>query len=230
MALCNKTILIFIVLLLSFSANAQLKKNKALVHFGVGYSAMSMFMNQGPVKDSSVSLIGYTTPAANALMEFSLTKKRKKWKQNLGVFCTRQSGHLNSSNYSWKDSLGVTHIEEEFKWKLIKNSIGLRYTFVWKIPIGKKGDLGYTILKKLHVSRTNGFVYSGISASYNIYENLISTSNPNFNNNNFKLRSFDGQIILLGVTGFRPHSGVGFNLECAIGGPYFLKAGLVFAM
>ncbi|MFM2195271.1 MAG: hypothetical protein RL092_871, partial [Bacteroidota bacterium] len=82
MALCNKTILIFIVLLLSFCANAQLRKKKALVHFGLGYSAMSMFMNQGPVKDSSVSLIGYTTPAANALMEFSLTKKRKKWKQN----------------------------------------------------------------------------------------------------------------------------------------------------
>jgi hypothetical protein len=80
------------------------------------------------------------------------------------------------------------------------------------------------------VSRTNGFVYSGLCASYSIYENIISTSNPNFNNNNFKLRSFDGQIILLGVTGFRPHSGVGFNMECAVGGPYFIKAGLVFAM
>jgi hypothetical protein len=230
MALCNKTFVILIALLLSLTSHAQLRKKKALVHFGVGYSAMSMFMNQGPVKDSSVSLIGYTTPSANAMMEFSLTKKRKKWKQNIGVFCTRQSGHINSSNYTWKDSLGVTNIEEDFKWKLIKNTFGLRYTFVWKIPIGKKGDLGYTILKKLHVSRTNGFVYSGMSASYSLYENIISTNNPSFNNNNFKLRSFDGQIILLGVTGFRPHSGVGFNMECAIGGPYFIKAGLVFAL
>ena len=151
-------------------------------------------------------------------------------KQNLGVYCARQSGHINSSNYTWTDSLGTSIIEEEFKWKLIKNTFGLRYTFVWKIPIGKKGDLGYTILKKLHVSRTNGFVYSGLSANYSIYENIISTSNPNFNNNNFKLRSFDGQIILLGVTGFRPHSGLGFNMECAVGGPYFIKAGLVFAL
>jgi hypothetical protein len=225
----KKTLLIAFALI-SCCTHAQLRKKKALVHFGVGYSAMSVFMNQGPTKDSSVSLIGYTTPSANAMIEFSLTKKRKKWKQNLGLFCTRQSGHINSSNYTWKDTLGATVIEEEFKWKLIKNTFGVRYTFVWKIPIGKKGDFGYTLLKKLHVSRTNGFVYSGISASYSLYENLISTSNPYFNNNNFNLRSFDGQIILLGVTGFRPHSGVGFNMECAVGGPYFLKAGLVFAL
>lgn len=227
---CINRLLIILAVFLSLNSNAQLRKKKALVQFGVGYSALSIFMNQGPVRDSSVSLIGYTTPSANALLEFSLTKKRKKWKQNLGVYCARQSGHINSSNYTWTDSLGTSIIEEEFKWKLIKNTFGLRYTFVWKIPIGKKGDLGYTILKKLHVSRTNGFVYSGLSANYSIYENIISTSNPNFNNNTFKLRSFDGQIILLGVTGFRPHSGLGFNMECAVGGPYFIKAGLVFAL
>ncbi|MFM7768938.1 MAG: hypothetical protein ACKO8Q_00090 [Bacteroidota bacterium] len=207
-----------------------MRKKKALLHCGVGYSAMNFFMNQGPLKDSSVSLIGYTTPSINGALEFSLTKKRNKWKQNLGVFCTRQAGHINSSNYTWHDSLNTVINETELNWKLIKNTFGIRYTFVWKIPIGKKGDLGYSLMKKLHVSRSNGIVYSGVSASYNMYESMISTANPNFQNNNFKLRSFDGQIILLGITGFKPRSGLGFNMECAIGGPYFVKAGLVFSI
>ncbi len=41
MALCNKTFVILIALLLSLTSHAQLRKKKALVHFGVGYIAMS---------------------------------------------------------------------------------------------------------------------------------------------------------------------------------------------
>lgn len=220
---------VFVVVLHSFS-EAQIRRKKALLDFGIGYSALGYSMNQGPLRDSSVSNSGIAYPSFNAAVTFSLTKKRKKWRQNLSLFYCQQSGHVHSSNYKWHDASGVEVVESSFSWDMIKRTVGARYLFQWKLPVGKKGDLGASILKTFGISKNNGMVYSGISVAYNLYQNSYTTLNPNFNLNKFKLSPVTPQIILLGITGFPPRRGVGFNLELAIGGPYIIKAGIAFAL
>lgn len=220
---------VFTLVMCSFS-EAQIRRKKVLIDFGIGYSGLGYAMNQGPLRDSSVSNSGIAYPSFNAAVTFSLTKKRKKWRQNLSIFYCQQTGHVRSSNYRWLDAAGVEVIEPSFSWDLAKRTIGARYLFQWKIPVGKKGDLGASILKAFGISKTNGVVYSGISVAYNLYENHTSTLNPNFNWNNYKLSPVTPQFIILGISGFPPRRGVGFNLELAVGGPYFVKAGIAFAM
>ena len=226
-----KLLLFFVFIVgISISGDAQIRRKKSILDFGIGYSGMGYTMNQGPLRDSSVSNSGIAYPSFNVAVTFSLTKKRKKWKHNMSIFYSQQSAHVRSSNYRWHDATGVEVVEPSLAWDVVKRTAGIRYLFQWKIPVGKKGDLGATILKAFGINKTNGIVYSGISVGYNLYESYNTTLNPNFNLNKYKLSPVTPQIILLGISGFPPRKGVGFNLELAVGGPYFVKAGIAFAL
>ena len=68
------------------------------------------------------------------------------------------------------------------------------------------------------------------SLIYSLRVNVMQKTNVNFNKKSFGDRLTEYQLVAFGFTGFPFRKKVGLNFELAYGGPYIVKAGIVFGL
>ena len=216
--------LIILVILFAFGAQAQVKKMDGMLSACVGYSQFNFAADISALEESSARVSKSMYPSLNFAGDFSLSKGvRKKWRVIFGFGFSSQSLTVNASDYSYLNQTGVITTDPFVSWGITKNTIGSRLMFSYNIQkIKKKKILGF--------KKTSCLIYTGISANLNWYSIKENTTDVNFDKKSFGDKLTDYQLIAFGFTGYPYRKKVGFNCELAYGGPYLVKAGVIFGM